>query len=283
MRSPERQVVRQTSRAAALVIVAVILVLRAATNSSAQSTDDDSVFDFSLPGARSRGVGGAFVAIADDATSVYSNPAGLTSLFRPEVSFEFRHWSLRSVAIDRGHAYGAPTNIGIDNLSGVHDEEYTSELNGVSFMSFAYPRDKWAIGVFHHQLARYASDRRTNGIFFNCQGGSRGPNATVPYCDQSQQDGVDRLFPSDQSFDLSIRSTGVALAVESNLPRRLSVGVTLQFFTFDLDATRRVYAARDDLKYAAPRYLASDLELTGRRTGDDWALGVNAGAAVRPD
>ena len=88
-------------------------VLAAPTAAESQSTDDGAVFDFSLPGARSRGMGGAFVAIADDASSVYSNPAGLTSLFRPEVSLEVRAWNLRTEAIDRGHAFGSPTNIGL--------------------------------------------------------------------------------------------------------------------------------------------------------------------------
>src|SRR5688572_1070180 len=109
MRALERRFAR-SRRAATGVLVAVMMHAVAAA-AAAQSTDDDSVFDFSLPGARSRGMGGAFVAIADDATSVYSNPAGLTSLFRPEVSFEFRHWTFRSPTIDHGHAYGSPTGI----------------------------------------------------------------------------------------------------------------------------------------------------------------------------
>ena len=33
---------------------------------------------FSDPGARSAGLGGAFVALADDATAAFANPAGLT-------------------------------------------------------------------------------------------------------------------------------------------------------------------------------------------------------------
>src|SRR5215475_9229006 len=49
-------------------------------------------FDFSLPGARSLALGGAFVGVADDATAAWSNPAGLLVLTRPEVSIEGRHW-----------------------------------------------------------------------------------------------------------------------------------------------------------------------------------------------
>ena len=115
--------IRERRSTAVLVLFVTLQVLGSAARAGAQSTDDDSVFDFSLPGARSRGMGGAFVAIADDATSVYSNPAGLTNLFRPEVSFEFRHWNFRSLAIDHGHAYGSPSMIGIDREPGIHDRE----------------------------------------------------------------------------------------------------------------------------------------------------------------
>ena len=57
-------------------------------------------FSFSDPGARSMGFGGAFVALADDATAAFSNPAGLTQLLRPEISIEGRRWRL-FVAIHR--------------------------------------------------------------------------------------------------------------------------------------------------------------------------------------
>ncbi len=50
-------------------------------------------FSFSNPGARSLGFGGAFVALADDATAAYANPAGLVQLVEPEVSVEGRSWS----------------------------------------------------------------------------------------------------------------------------------------------------------------------------------------------
>ena len=38
-------------------------------------------------GARAMGLGGAFIAVADDATAVSFNPAGLAQLLQPEVSF----------------------------------------------------------------------------------------------------------------------------------------------------------------------------------------------------
>src|SRR4029079_5726097 len=43
-------------------------------------------FNFNNPGARALGMGGAFVAVADDATAVVANPAGLVILQRPELS-----------------------------------------------------------------------------------------------------------------------------------------------------------------------------------------------------
>jgi len=43
-------------------------------------------FYFGVPGARSLGMGGAFLGLADDATSAYTNPAGLTQLKGEEFS-----------------------------------------------------------------------------------------------------------------------------------------------------------------------------------------------------
>ncbi|MBI4543280.1 MAG: hypothetical protein HY705_09630, partial [Gemmatimonadetes bacterium] len=47
-------------------------------------------FNFNPPGARSTAMGSAFVGLADDATAAATNPAGLTTLLYPEVSFEFK-------------------------------------------------------------------------------------------------------------------------------------------------------------------------------------------------
>ena len=47
-------------------------------------------FDFLPPGARSVGMGSAFIAAADDATAAFTNPAGLARLGRREISAELR-------------------------------------------------------------------------------------------------------------------------------------------------------------------------------------------------
>src|SRR5712692_1213566 len=75
-------------------------------------------FNFSNPGARSLGFGGAFIGLADDATAAYTNPAGLTNLSKPEISFEGRYFLYRNEFLDRGHAFGAPTGSGTDTIAG---------------------------------------------------------------------------------------------------------------------------------------------------------------------
>lgn len=43
-------------------------------------------------GARSQGMGGAFVSLADDATAMYWNPAGISRLGRVEAIFTYANW-----------------------------------------------------------------------------------------------------------------------------------------------------------------------------------------------
>ncbi len=252
----------------------LLLLLAAAGTASAQSTDDGSVFDFSLPGARSRGMGGAFVAIADDASSVYSNPAGLMNLFRPEVSIETRAWNLRSLAVDHGHAFGNPTGIGVDNIPGRQDREFSNTLaSPTAFFSVVYPRRSWAVGVFHHQLVNYQMTQETEGAFFDCVGGGRGPAGTPPFCEVSG--GVDRSFPARHEYEVGITSSGVGVAFK--ISDRFKVGGSLQVFGFNIQRAQFNYSPRANL-FAAANRSKENLETASFRLGADRELGVNAGA-----
>ena len=79
------------------------------------------------PGARSLGLGGAFVAVADDATAAWANPSGLMQLVRPEISFEGRAWS--------------------EDREGV-----ASNQSNLGFLSFVLPRQKWSIAIYAQTL-----------------------------------------------------------------------------------------------------------------------------------
>ncbi len=78
------------------------LILSVAAQLSAQtpigvliSEQSRATFDVQGAGARAMGLGGAFIAVADDATAVSFNPAGLAQLLKPEASFVGRGQSKR--------------------------------------------------------------------------------------------------------------------------------------------------------------------------------------------
>src|SRR5688572_6657952 len=76
-------------------VIGVLLVL-VAIPATAQNVDIEALsglqFNFGNPGARSLGMGGAFLGLADDASGAEANPAGLTILRKPEVSIEVRNY-----------------------------------------------------------------------------------------------------------------------------------------------------------------------------------------------
>ncbi|MBD3855515.1 MAG: hypothetical protein IFK92_03120, partial [Acidobacteria bacterium] len=113
---------------AAIALIAAL----AATNPcwSQDTTISDTVF--TNPGARSLGLGGAFAAIADDATAAFANPAGLVQILRPEISAEIR----------------------VTGSSGPFDAEYTiaGGVSGLGFISFVLPTRNWAFALYSHQL-----------------------------------------------------------------------------------------------------------------------------------
>src|SRR6188508_21365 len=72
----------------------------------AQNTDIESLsglqFNFGNPGARSLGMGGAFIGLADDASATEANPAGLTILRKTEFSVELRNYEEQQIFTTSG-------------------------------------------------------------------------------------------------------------------------------------------------------------------------------------
>lgn len=268
-----------------MVLAALLLV---AAPARGQGTEDVNAgqFDFSLPGARSLAMGGAFVALADDATSAYSNPAGLIQLGRPEASIEYRNWDFEATAIDRGHAFGPPTGRGLDTISGVIFEGFPSSANAISFASLVYPRQKWAAGLFAHQFPTYQTSRDIQGAFFNCSGGTLETD-TMPFCQTLvlETGGIDRVQPKEQTIRIGLWSAGATLSYR--ITPALSVGLSGLYYSFSVDSENRVYSTFADP--FGPKNPVS-LDLVSTQKGDDhdvvwngglrWALGswVLAGA-----
>lgn len=205
-------------------------------------------FSFSNPGARSLAMGGAFLALADDATAAYTNPAGLTSLgLEQQVSAEFR-----ANSYDVPYANSGTASIDPLNLSGVNYGNASDDISDLSFLSWVLPRDTWALALYRHQLLNYESNYTTEPIVF-------GNFFTNPYRAKT---------------DLEIVSYGASFAYNFN--DSLSIGAGITYYDFEIDTT----AERFD-----PNFGGIDgtnaLISTQVQRGDDHDVGFNLGLIYR--
>jgi len=133
---------RSIARAAALTLA----VLLAGSAASFAVTDEEVFRDFrfnlSNPGARSVGLGGAFIAVADDATASLANPAGLMLLARPEFFTEIRDTKADSSSIDQTFGGG----------QGIASSTDPRATFGPSFISYVYPWKRFAAGISRLEL-----------------------------------------------------------------------------------------------------------------------------------
>src|SRR5919106_3525316 len=121
------------------------LILLVALPLSAQNVDIEALsglqFNFGNPGARSLGMGGAFLGLADDASAAEANPAGLTILRKPEVSLELRNYEENQIFTTSG------TFPDIERTAFKH---YSKRVN-VSFASAVVPVKNFTFGAYYHE------------------------------------------------------------------------------------------------------------------------------------
>lgn len=211
-------------------------------------------FNFSNPGARSLGFGGAFIGLADDATAAYTNPAGLTNLSKPEVSFEGRYFLYRNEFLDSGHAFGAPTGNGTDTVAGEVRSRTHDTTKSFSFLSFVYPQERWAVAVYRHELADFQTRFQTNGAFF-------GPQDNIS---------LRRFFPVQASLDLKIIGYGASFAARFG-GFSVGLGVTSSQYTQNTAVTRFAFNGFDKATYTTP------IQFEGVTGAANEHITVNAG------
>jgi len=202
----------------------------------AQNTDIEALsgltFNFGNPGARALGMGGAFLALADDASAAEANPAGLTILRKNEVSIEGRNWQ----------------NIQTFNTTGTFPDLTSAEFNSysedrapVNFASVVFPfGGNFSLAAYYHAPVDQTSevlnifggfDRSGNFNVtpINFYLGPQGP-VNLQQCINLGTDCIEyQLFPFFTAVDVKLKTWGVAGAWKMG---NVSLGVAGRYHQF---------------------------------------------------
>jgi long-chain fatty acid transport protein len=158
------KLVQNSGRAGFVVglILASVLGPRPLSAQTNLETNAGVQFNFSTPGAGNMGLGGAFLALAFDASAAYTNPAGLTTIVQPESLIEARHWKYTHVFTDRGRIQLPDEPPGTGTLS---DGQAQNQVTGLSYFSYVYPHDRWSFALYRHELVNFEADFSTFGAY----------------------------------------------------------------------------------------------------------------------
>jgi long-subunit fatty acid transport protein len=212
---------------------------------SAQQAVIPLQLSFSDPGARSAGLGGAFVALADDATAAFANPAGLVQLVKPEISIEARNWSHSIPYTASGRVEGEPSGLGLDVTSGITRSKATYDTTGLSFLSLVWPTGDWSFALFRHQYADLEFSGETQGLF--------GGEECCP----------ERWFDQQMHSIQDVVSYGLSAAYRFS--DRFSVGLGLTYFDVRMESLTKEYLWDVDSEsgiYGPATFLPERLALT---------------------
>lgn len=182
--------------------------------SAITDSDVNSVipFNFANPGARSLGMGGAFLGLADDATAAYTNPAGLTQLLEPEISIEGRHTSY-SVPYLAGGSY----TVDPFDTSGLKSANADNSINNLSFLAVTFPHDRWSFAFYRNETLHYDND--FGGSF-------EGTTVEVPGI------GTDNIFPV--AGHQSVKIVDYAFSAAFRVSDMVSLGAGISYYQFDI-------------------------------------------------
>jgi long-chain fatty acid transport protein len=228
-----------------LLVLAIGAALLGSASSAFAITDEEGnaslQFNFSPPGARSLGMGGAFLALADDATAAFTNPAGLVQLASPEISLEVRQTNYNTQFVEAGNFATNPFDTGALTYG-----NSKSDVRNISFLSWVIPMDNWALALYRHEFLNFETSFAS-------------------------------LAPESSDSDLFIRPFGAAIDVNTmvngisgalKVGDKLSLGLSLNHYEFEIDsATVRV-----------ARTAPFATIFTTRQFGDSNAFGFNLGA-----
>jgi len=234
--------------------IAIWVGLMGLSQSASALTDSDvnSVIPFNLanPGARSLGMGGAFLGLSDDATAAYTNPAGLTQLSETEISIEGRHTKYSVPFVN-----GGSTPIDPFDTEALHAASASNSINNMSFLSVVIPRGSWAFALFRDEVINYD----------NTFQGSLEPE-TVDFGDLGTFD----VFPIAGNQSVKVIDYGFSVAWKVN--DGVSLGAGLNYYKFDIDS---IVGRFSDTQFFTNPGEILNLQ---QQTGNDDDYGLNLGA-----
>jgi long-subunit fatty acid transport protein len=207
------------------------------------------------------GFGGAFVAMADDATAAFANPAGLVQMLKAELSVEVRHWSYATPYTEGGRAEGLPSGFGIDSTTGLRTATSNDDIAGLSFLSLVYPMDNWSVALYRHNAANFEFASETQGLF----GGG------TDCCQQ-------RDFDMRTTSDMNIAGYGIAAGYRAS--DRVSLGLGLVYYDASFISNTTLFRTDEDTVASAfepNSYLPDRTVLNEQISFDDVDTAFSAG------
>jgi long-chain fatty acid transport protein len=216
-------------------------------------------FDILPPGARSLGLGGAFAAVADDATAAEANPAGQVILTKPELSIHGRH---ASYDVPFGNANILEPSA-VTGASAPPFAEYEDSNSKVSFASFVYPFERFVLSGYYHNAGALSA-------------------STVSAAFDSTF--ID-AYAEATALDVEQESAGLSGAFR--IGDKISIGASIKYARLDLDYASA--SALSDFRDAENGSLADALliddfqSLTTLASGEDSDITYNVGILVNPN
>jgi long-chain fatty acid transport protein len=236
-------------------------------------------FDFTNPGARARGIGGAFVAIADDSTAAIANPAGLAYLGR-EVTLEW-------IQDEDEYPVAQMTQGGVDESLIPPEFIYTaaqdpfrvtatSRTNRLSYGSVLLPlfKNRATLALFTASLADLEADFSVgDGLLCVGPEGSvnmpgAGERCVLDLLDPQNSDVPVQYFGQQVSYQLKSRFSGAGFGYR--LGDRWSLGASIGLAEATLDAIAAIETVASGTRFQ-------------ESTMDDDDLMWSAGVLYRDD
>ncbi len=224
-------------------------------------------FNFSTPGAGNMALGGAFLALAFDASAAYTNPAGLTTIAQPESLVEARHWNYTHVFTDKGRIEGESIEgkNTFDNIRGLRNGEAENQVDGLSYVSYVYPRRNWSFAVYRHELVNFAATFSTSGAFLKYDVQQN------PYGIPGELEG--RLASLQNNMDVDVIAYGSAAGCR--LGHGLSLGLGISYFDFSIDTIAQRFLPNE--LFDPPSFSPENMVNIQTQRGQDHDWGMTAG------